>query len=47
MVRLAREVNREASQQSRLEIREGGVPEEHLELFKGRGGGQLLVPRKE
>jgi len=27
--------------------REAGVPEEALELFKGRGGGQLMVARKE
>ena len=27
--------------------REAGIPEEHLELFKGHGGGQLLVARKE
>ncbi|MGA2986913.1 MAG: methyltransferase domain-containing protein [Terriglobia bacterium] len=27
--------------------REAGIPEEHLELFKRRGGGQLLVARKE
>jgi SAM-dependent methyltransferase len=27
--------------------REAGVPEEHLGLFKGRSGGQLLVARKE
>ena len=26
--------------------REAGVPEEHIELFKGRGGGQLLVAGK-
>jgi hypothetical protein len=29
-----------------LLAREAGVPEEHLELFKGRGGGQLLIARK-
>ena len=27
--------------------RAAGIPEEHLELFKGRGGGQLLIARKE
>jgi SAM-dependent methyltransferase len=27
--------------------RDVGVPEEHLELFRGRGGGQLLIARKE
>ncbi len=27
--------------------REAGIPEEQLELFKGRGGGQLLIARKE
>jgi SAM-dependent methyltransferase len=27
--------------------RAAGIPEEHLELFKGRGGGQLLVARRE
>jgi SAM-dependent methyltransferase len=27
--------------------REAGIPEEHLGLFKGRGGGQLLIARKE
>jgi SAM-dependent methyltransferase len=27
--------------------REVGVPEEHIELFKGRGGGQLLIARKD
>ena len=27
--------------------REAGIPEEALELFKGRGGGQLLLARKE
>jgi SAM-dependent methyltransferase len=27
--------------------REAGIPEEHLELFKGRGGGHLLIARKE
>jgi SAM-dependent methyltransferase len=27
--------------------RDAGIPEEHLELFKGRGGGQLLIARKE
>jgi SAM-dependent methyltransferase len=27
--------------------REVGIPEEALELFKGRGGGQLLLARKE
>jgi SAM-dependent methyltransferase len=27
--------------------RAAGIPEEHLELFKGHGGGQLLVARKE
>ena len=27
--------------------REAGIPEEHLGLFKGRGGGQLLVARKD
>jgi SAM-dependent methyltransferase/uncharacterized protein YndB with AHSA1/START domain len=26
--------------------REAGIPEEHLGLFKGRGGGQLLIARK-
>jgi SAM-dependent methyltransferase len=26
--------------------REAGIPEEHLGLFKGRGGGQLLLARK-
>jgi len=26
--------------------REVGVPEEHMQLFRGRGGGQLLVARK-
>jgi len=26
--------------------RDAGIPEEHLGLFKGRGGGQLLVARK-
>jgi SAM-dependent methyltransferase len=29
-----------------LFAREAGVPEEHLDLFKARGGGQLLVARK-
>ena len=27
--------------------REAGIPEEHLELFKGRGGGHLLIARKD
>ncbi len=27
--------------------RAAGIPEEHLALFKGRGGGQLLIARKE
>ena len=27
--------------------REAGIPEEQMELFKGRGGGQLLVARKQ
>jgi hypothetical protein len=26
--------------------REVGIPEEHLELFKGHGSGQLLISRK-
>jgi hypothetical protein len=27
--------------------RQAGVPEEAMELFKGRGGGQLLIARKD
>jgi hypothetical protein len=26
--------------------RDAGIPEEHLELFRGRGGGQLLLAHK-
>jgi hypothetical protein len=27
--------------------REAGIPEDQMELFKGRGGGQLLVALKQ